>query len=670
MNKITKLIFGLLAVFFVFSTAGCKKSENPKIMLSEKWQYCTALDGNGTYSVLPKENRSDFTPLIRDGKGYFWLKADFYIPEELKGMELSAYLGRITMADETYVNGTLIGNTGFFPPEEWSAWNTARLYRIPSSLLKASEKNELKIKIWVGGEGSIVSEPYIGLSENAYHSYMREEFWNATVYAWCAFALIVIAAYHILLYIKRPSDRENLLFALINVVTALYVAVFYIDQLPGLPSRGMNFLVFQKVFSSALPFFLVYSVCSFVGVFLNQTVPPYVKWIRRIILFIPIAIITFAPNYQVLRQLRGITQLFLIPPLLYIPCSMYVSIVRHKKDVFPLLIGFSPFVLAIFADLFIHNVLKIYEFPYISMYGWMLVIVMLLFILASHFTDARNEAEYLNENLEQEVNDRTRELSEANELLEAASKKAEEDMKLAVYVQQSFYPRVAPVTDDYDIAFSFNPMSGVSGDLYDFYKVGNRFAGAALFDVSGHGIASGLVTMLAKSIISKEVIENMNKPLANVMSIISNKIAEDKGDVENYLTGILLRFENEHVYYVNAGHPAMFYRNTAGKVSMANLGGKDVSGGLVGIKNLPVEYTGIKFKMSPGDCIIIYTDCLYEAKDSRGIEFGTDRIKTAFEHAVGKTAQEKLDQVLAEFKDYTEGVPLKDDLTMIVIQKK
>ena len=208
--------------------------------------------------------------------------------------------------------------------------------------------------------------------------------------------------------------------------------------------------------------------------------------------------------------------------------------------------------------------------------------------------------------------------------------------------------------------------------MFDFYKTGNRLSGAALFDVSGHGIAAGLVTMLAKSIISKEVIDNMNKPLASVMSIISNKIAEDKGDVENYLTGILLRFEDDHVYYVNGGHPAMFFRNAAGKASMAAIAGKEkeASGGLIGIKNLPVEYTGIKFKMSPGDAILIYTDCLYETKDERGVEFGTDRIKQAFEHATGHTAQEKLNQVLGEFKEFVEGAEVKDDLTMIVIQKK
>ncbi len=667
-NFMILVLFSLILSCFT----GCKKmNESSAIYLYKDWTYTLDESGKSGWKTLPPANLANLPPLMETGIGYIWLKNKVTIPENISDKDLSIYLGRITMADETYFNGSLIGTGGYFPPEEWSAWNKVRSYNIPSGIIKKGAENELTIKIWINGEGSVVANPFpfIADSDKIEHTYKRERFWNGTIYALCAFALIVIAAYHILIFAKRPKDRENLLFAFINIVTAFYLCVFYIDDLPDLPFKGLNFLTFQKIFSYSLPFLLIYFVGSFVEVFLGYKESKIVKYIRRILVALPVIVLLLAPNYPVLRNMWNFCQLLLLPHLVFIAITMVKAFRKNRQDVRPLLIGFSPFILAIFLDL-MHNVFKWYALPYISMYGWMLVIIMLLFILASKFTAARNEAEDLNANLEQKVNDRTRELSEANGALAAANKQAADDMKLAVYVQQSFYPRTAPITSDYDVAFTFNPKAGVSGDLFDFYKTGNRLSGAALFDVSGHGIAAGLVTMLAKSIISKEVVDNMNKPLASVMSIISNKIAEDKGDVENYLTGILLRFEDDHVYYVNGGHPAMFFRNAAGKTSMAALAGKESSGGLIGIKNIPVEYTGIKFKMSPGDAIIIYTDCLYESKDVNGVEFGTDRIKTAFEHASGHSAQEKLNQVLGEFREYTEGAEIKDDLTMIVIVKK
>ena len=61
-------------------------------------------------------------------------------------------------------------------------------------------------------------------------------------------------------------------------------------------------------------------------------------------------------------------------------------------------------------------------------------------------------------------------------------------------------PKTAPKNDAWDIAFEFIPMSGVSGDLYDFYVSEGEITGLTLCDVSGHGIASGLVTMIARSV--------------------------------------------------------------------------------------------------------------------------------------------------------------------------
>jgi sigma-B regulation protein RsbU (phosphoserine phosphatase) len=54
-------------------------------------------------------------------------------------------------------------------------------------------------------------------------------------------------------------------------------------------------------------------------------------------------------------------------------------------------------------------------------------------------------------------------------------------------------------------------MSGISGDLYDFYLDDDTLSGISLFDVSGHGIASGLITMLAKSILFRTYNSNMDQ---------------------------------------------------------------------------------------------------------------------------------------------------------------
>ncbi|MCR4790576.1 MAG: serine/threonine-protein phosphatase [Treponemataceae bacterium] len=294
-----------------------------------------------------------------------------------------------------------------------------------------------------------------------------------------------------------------------------------------------------------------------------------------------------------------------------------------------------------------------------------------------HSEVARRQVEDLNKNLEDKVAERTKALSESNESLETANKqleeinhRAERDMALAVNVQRNFYPKEAPEVDGWEIAYIFNPMAGVSGDLFDFYTEGNQFKGCCLFDVSGHGIASGLVTMLSKTVITRQIESGNGKSLAKVMHCINNEIAEDKGDIENYLTGILLRIDGNKVEYVNGAHPALLCRSgTSGKVTPAVLKGDDASGSLIGIRDLPASYTGINFSLKRGDSMLLYTDCLYESRNAEGQEFGAENVAKIFSQVGNGSAQDQLAHLIKQFRDYTGDVPLNDDLTAIILKK-
>ncbi|MGP1587699.1 MAG: SpoIIE family protein phosphatase [Treponemataceae bacterium] len=294
-----------------------------------------------------------------------------------------------------------------------------------------------------------------------------------------------------------------------------------------------------------------------------------------------------------------------------------------------------------------------------------------------HSEKARKEVEELNKTLEDKVQRRTKELSDTNKTLEDKNvllsdinRRAERDLALAVNVQRNFYPRVAPEVSDWEIAYVFNPMAGVSGDLYDFWSEGDKFKGCCLFDVSGHGIASGLVTMLSKTIISREFERGKNKSLTKIMLSINEAISQDKGDIENYLTGVILRIEGDKVEYVNGAHPVMLCRSgSSGKVTPCALPGEDAGGSLIGIRELPASFTGINFSVKPGDSLMIYTDCLYESRNKEGIEFGAENVAEIFSKVGNGTAQDQLARVIKQFMNYTDGVPLNDDLTVIVLKK-
>ncbi len=85
--------------------------------------------------------------------GVFYYTVRFSVPPHLKNESLAFYSEGIDDADETYLNGRLIGKTGMIPKSPSvslkdfrSAAREARLYELPN--LKFDSENELKIKVY------------------------------------------------------------------------------------------------------------------------------------------------------------------------------------------------------------------------------------------------------------------------------------------------------------------------------------------------------------------------------------------------------------------------------------------------------------------------------------------------------------------------------------------
>jgi len=191
-------------------------------------------------------------------------------------------------------------------------------------------------------------------------------------------------------------------------------------------------------------------------------------------------------------------------------------------------------------------------------------------LLVNKFTTIRKRVEYLNSKLEKEVASRTNDLKELNSKLEEKNYHMERDMQLASFVQQKFYPQKNLLIPGWDISVIFKPLSSVSGDLYDFFVSKEKLEGFCLFDVSGHGVAAGLVTMIAKNTIYQNFNNGRSKRLEEIMYEINNDIISSKGQIENYLTGLLFRYnENDSSFeFANAGHPALlFIKNQKAKCS-------------------------------------------------------------------------------------------------------
>jgi serine phosphatase RsbU (regulator of sigma subunit) len=324
--------------------------------------------------------------------------------------------------------------------------------------------------------------------------------------------------------------------------------------------------------------------------------------------------------------------------------------------------------------------------PAFAKYAFLFLAFGAAWVLAGQYHRVYEKVEDMAATLESKVAERTAELEsamseqsglnlrlrESNLRLQNAMDIQAKDMRMAVQVQQGMFPAKAPEIPGWELAFCFLPAAGVSGDFYDFYVEEDVLEGLVVGDVSGHGIASGLVTILARSVFWRCFRDLAPHSLGRVLEEVNAEMSQELSSVENYLTCILLRLREGGVEYANAAHTELAYRR-AGKAKANFLVPKpvdDYKGPPLGREGIEAPYRAVKFAMDGGDSLFAYTDGLLEARDDSGKSFGAENLLTSYGRAPEGSAQDMLDYVMDDWRYHVGSVPLADDLTAVLLKRK
>lgn len=245
----------------------------------------------------------------------------------------------------------------------------------------------------------------------------------------------------------------------------------------------------------------------------------------------------------------------------------------------------------------------------------------------------------------------------------------ENELRLAQVVQQSFFKHNETIYDEWAISYYNKPMAGVSGDFLDIYNSGNNLDGIGIFDVSGHGIASGLVTMLVKNIIFQEFYNGKTDKLKSIIDRINIRYIKEKGDIENYLTGIIARLHENKVEFINAGHSMPIYYS-AKDDSAIFVEDDNTAFGAIGLPDIPTNFISHTVEMSRGDELIFFTDGVTEATNSQGEDFGKDRLLKSIFRNADRPLTTQVNCIVSDILTFIGNEPRKDDITIIILKKK
>ncbi|WP_462319408.1 beta galactosidase jelly roll domain-containing protein [Marinilabilia sp.] len=83
--------------------------------------------------------------------GYAWYRTKIEIPASMYNDQLILHLGRIDDVNEVFFNGTLIGQSGTFPPEFQTAYNRPVTYSVPEYLINEDGENTIAVRVYDDG---------------------------------------------------------------------------------------------------------------------------------------------------------------------------------------------------------------------------------------------------------------------------------------------------------------------------------------------------------------------------------------------------------------------------------------------------------------------------------------------------------------------------------------
>ncbi len=81
-----------------------------------------------------------------------------------------------------------------------------------------------------------------------------------------------------------------------------------------------------------------------------------------------------------------------------------------------------------------------------------------------------------------------------------------------------------------------------------------------------------------------------------------------------------------------------------------------------------VTYEEWVMNLDPGNILVFHSDGLSEATDPEGNFFGIPRIASLIEQNAALTSDQLADRLLAEVQEFTRGMAITDDRTLVVMK--
>lgn len=214
------------------------------------------------------------------------------------------------------------------------------------------------------------------------------------------------------------------------------------------------------------------------------------------------------------------------------------------------------------------------------------------------------------------------------------------------------------------------PSGHIGGDLASWFPISERKLALYSVDVSGHGVASAMMTARLAGLLSGAS-RDQNIALTGsdggqggawppeMVAYRLNRLMLQEIVVEQYFTMCYAEVDmvTGRVWLVQAGHPHPMILRKDGTVERIGAGGLPI--GLIE----GATWQRIEVQLNAGDRLFLVSDGVLECPDPTGAEYGEEALESFLHAAAGMEDKALLDALVGKLKDHRGGAGFPDDVS-------
>lgn len=242
----------------------------------------------------------------------------------------------------------------------------------------------------------------------------------------------------------------------------------------------------------------------------------------------------------------------------------------------------------------------------------------------------------------------------------------ERELTIASSIQQSIIPHhfnPFPEAHSFEIYGTMIPATQVGGDFFDFFPLDDNRLGFVIGDVSGKGIPAALFMAMCRVIIRATALKATSPEEclkeANLLLCMDNEACM-------FVTTFygIYHFHSGLIECSNAGHNPPILLKTDGSQTMIARN----QGVPLGILS-DYTYANVQLKLDKGDCLILYTDGIIEARNAQQDDFGKKRFSQAIQDWTPGPLTTLTTHLLDRLAQFTQETPPFDDVALFCIKQ-